>query len=234
MGSHDTEITLGTGKMLTLFFGLVALCGLFFGLGFSLGRGSVRPLASGDQLQTSNGPALHPSAMKSGGGQAQNSGDMTFYKAVQNKDAGDAAKDEAKADNAKPADNDAAKSGPPDPMTAASGPGYFVQVAAVSKQDDAQALVDALSRRQALSCASRPLRRSKRSGSDQGQAGERRLQPHPQAIRLDPADQISISTKTLCPKRLVKPRRFLSWHCFSGAVSCVFSKDPLEAGPDGG
>ena len=41
MGSQDTEITLGTGKMLTLFFGLVALCGLFFGLGFSLGRGSV-------------------------------------------------------------------------------------------------------------------------------------------------------------------------------------------------
>jgi DedD protein len=151
MGSQDTEITLGTGKMLTLFFGLVALCGLFFGLGFSLGRGSVRPLASGDQLQTSNGPALHPSAMKSGGGQAQNSGDMTFYKAVENKDAGapaDAAKDQAKADNAKPADNDAAKSGPPDPMTAASGPGYFVQVAAVSKQDDAQALVDALKKKQ--------------------------------------------------------------------------------------
>jgi DedD protein len=152
MGSQDTEITLGTGKMLTLFFGLVALCGLFFGLGFSLGRGSVRPLASGDQLQTSNGPALHPSAMKSGGGQTQNSGDMTFYKAVENKDAGagpaDAAKDEAKADNAKPADNDAAKSGPPDPMTAASGPGYFVQVAAVSKQDDAQALVDALKKKQ--------------------------------------------------------------------------------------
>jgi len=152
MGSQDTEITLGTGKMLTLFFGLVALCGLFFGLGFSLGRGSVRPLASGDQLQTSNGPALHPSAMKSGGGQTQNSGDMTFYKAVENKDAGagpaDAAKDEAKADNAKRSDNDAAKSGPPDPMTAASGPGYFVQVAAVSKQDDAQALVDALKKKQ--------------------------------------------------------------------------------------
>jgi len=158
MSSQDTEITLGTGKMLTLFFGLVALCGLFFGLGFSLGRGSVRPLASGDQLQTSNGPALHPSAMRSGGAQNQNSGDMTFYKAVENKDAGaspaDAAKDAAKADSAKSdstksqADNDASKSGPPDPMTATSGPGYFVQVAAVSKQDDAQALVEALKKKQ--------------------------------------------------------------------------------------
>jgi DedD protein len=156
MGSQDTEITLGTGKMLALFFGLVALCGVFFGLGFSLGRGSVRPLASGDQLQTSNGPALRPSAMKSGVAQNQNSGDMTFYKAVQNKDAApaDAPKedppkaDAPKADTAKPADNDAAKSGPPDPMTASSGPGYFVQVAAVSKQDDAQALVDALKKKQ--------------------------------------------------------------------------------------
>lgn len=40
--SQDTEITLGTGKMLALFFGLVALCAVFFGMGFSLGRSSVR------------------------------------------------------------------------------------------------------------------------------------------------------------------------------------------------
>ena len=35
--TQDTEITLGTGKMLALFFGLVALCAVFFGMGFSLG-----------------------------------------------------------------------------------------------------------------------------------------------------------------------------------------------------
>jgi cell division septation protein DedD len=95
--------------------------------------------------------------MKSGGTPNQNSGDMTFYKAVQNKDANapagdtpkdDLAKADTKTDASKPADNDAAKSGPPDPMTATSGPGYFVQVAAVSKQDDAQALVDALKKKQ--------------------------------------------------------------------------------------
>ena len=32
--SQDTEITLGTGKMLALFFGLVALCAVFFGWDF--------------------------------------------------------------------------------------------------------------------------------------------------------------------------------------------------------
>jgi hypothetical protein len=31
--SEDTEITLGTGKLLVLFFGLVGVCALFFALG---------------------------------------------------------------------------------------------------------------------------------------------------------------------------------------------------------
>jgi DedD protein len=154
MASHDTEITLGTGKMLALFFGLVALCGVFFGLGFSLGRGSVRPMATNDASQVTSGPALRPSAMKSGG--AQNSADMTYYKAVENKDASPQSApaatppkdDSAKTDAAKPPENSAPKSDAPDPMTATAGPGYFVQVAAVSKQDDAQALVDALKKKQ--------------------------------------------------------------------------------------
>ena len=38
--SQDTEITLGTGKLLFLFFGLVGVCALFFALGYSLGRKS--------------------------------------------------------------------------------------------------------------------------------------------------------------------------------------------------
>ena len=41
--SEDTEITLGTGKMLVLFFGLVALCAVFFGMGYSLGKSSAKP-----------------------------------------------------------------------------------------------------------------------------------------------------------------------------------------------
>src|SRR6476646_9123596 len=39
---QDTEITLGTGRLLGLFFGLVIVCALFFGLGFSMGRNSVK------------------------------------------------------------------------------------------------------------------------------------------------------------------------------------------------
>lgn len=162
MGTQDTEITLGTGKMLGVFFALVALCGVFFGLGYSLGRGSGRTiLADGEQVQTSSSPALRPSAMKSGtGAPAQTGEGLTFYKAVEQKDpnaqlATDPAKDASK-ETAKEvvtpdsADNDAKQSQPaaPDPATALASTGYFVQVAAVSKQDDAQALVDALKKKQ--------------------------------------------------------------------------------------
>ncbi len=37
----DTEITLGMRSLLGVFFGLVLICGVFFGFGYSLGRGSA-------------------------------------------------------------------------------------------------------------------------------------------------------------------------------------------------
>jgi DedD protein len=161
MGSQDTEITLGTGKMLVLFFGLVALCGVFFGLGFSLGRNSARPsVAVLDSSQTSSGPGLHTSAMKSPGTSTPQGEGLTFYKAVEQKDPNaqlanhDTPKGAPAAATAAPAapastpkDQDT-QSGAPDPATALAASSYFVQVAAVSKQDDAQALVDALKKKQ--------------------------------------------------------------------------------------
>ena len=149
MGSQDTEITLGTGKMLALFFSLVALCGLFFGLGFSLGRGSVRPLTGPEQAQTASGPALRNSAMKSNSSAAPQTTDgMTFYKTVEQKDANPPLPKAEVASKEGSAKENGNNSAPPDPLTAVAGPGYFVQVAAVTKQDDAQALVDALKKKQ--------------------------------------------------------------------------------------
>jgi septal ring-binding cell division protein DamX len=157
MGSQDTEITLGTGKMLVLFFGLVALCGVFFGLGFSLGRNSGRPtFASADATQTS-GPGLRSSAMKTTTTAQPTQGEgLTFYKAVEQKDpnaqlaGNDAKKDAAAATqaSAKATKDAAEESGAPDATTALAATSYFVQVAAVSKQDDAQALVDALKKKE--------------------------------------------------------------------------------------
>lgn len=40
------EITLGAGSMLGIFFSLVLICGLFFGLGYSVGRGGATPVVT--------------------------------------------------------------------------------------------------------------------------------------------------------------------------------------------
>jgi DedD protein len=141
--SQDTEITLGTGKMLGLFFGLVALCAVFFGMGFSLGRSSVR-IASPDlpAATPAANPSLRPSAVKTTS--ATPPADMTFYKAVESKDGNSPiAKDTAETAVATPPVAAAA-----DPAAPPSLNSYFLQVAAVTKAEDAEALVDALKKKQ--------------------------------------------------------------------------------------
>lgn len=168
--SQDTEITLGTAKLLGLFFGLVIVCAVFFALGYTLGRKSDAGLAAAGAaapLQTaSNGPK------PAGSASAQPAPPMTFYKAVEQKDANpqltpvstNAESTSPAAAGQGPASSPASSSpgasspgtqaqpsqtaNPPDPLAAIPTTGYFVQVAAVSKQDDAEALVDALKKKQ--------------------------------------------------------------------------------------
>jgi cell division septation protein DedD len=151
--SQDTEITLGTAKLLGLFFGLVIVCAVFFALGYTLGRKSevgLNPASAAAPLPTPYNGSKPASS--------QATQPMTFYKAVEQKDAsaqlapaaapgGDSA---TAASSAGPAASTQTSSGsnPPDPLAAIPSGGYFVQVAAVSKQDDAQALVDALKKKQ--------------------------------------------------------------------------------------
>jgi DedD protein len=137
--SEDTEITLGTGKMLAIFFGLVALCAVFFGMGFSLGKSSAAPNGAGVASAASSASSARPAAMKPSGSAA--TPDLSFYKTVGQKDA-DA--------QLSAADADAAQASPPsapDPAAAPPLNGYYVQVAAVSKEEDAQALVEALKKK---------------------------------------------------------------------------------------
>jgi len=153
--AQDTEITLGTTKLLGLFFGLVIICAVFFAFGYTLGRKSDSGFgASG--LMT---PAQTAGRGAKPGGAAQPSPAMTFYKAVEQKDANPQLTP-ASADTAPPAAAAASggtTSGVPQSTEAAApsdspatlpGPGYFVQVAAVSKEDDANALVEALKNKQ--------------------------------------------------------------------------------------
>jgi cell division septation protein DedD len=140
--SQDTEITLGTGKMLALFFGLVAICAVFFGMGFSLGRSSVSVTSPElPAATTAITGGLRPSAVKTTS--TTPPADMTFYKAVESKE-GNNQSTPQDASTQSP-DNTTASV---DPTALPSGNGYYVQVAAVSKPEDAEALVDALKKKQ--------------------------------------------------------------------------------------
>ena len=160
--SQDTEITLGTGKLLVLFFGLVGVCALFFALGYSLGRKSEPALAAASAAVA---PQTVPGTTKASSGTASGSGTttappMTFYKSVEQKDANAelTPATDAKTDTpaAMAAANSAAASTPAqtasagtaDPATTLPTAAYFVQVAAVSKQEDADSLVEALKNKQ--------------------------------------------------------------------------------------
>ncbi len=150
--SQDTEITLGTGKLLVLFFGLVGICALFFALGYSLGRKSEPAITTASAAVV---PQTAPGTNKASSGSTAQT-PMTFYKSVEQKDANpqltpaaDAKTDTAAAAapaNATPAQTPSAN--PPDPTATLPTAAYFVQVAAVSKQEDADSLVEALKKKE--------------------------------------------------------------------------------------
>src|SRR5437899_1127129 len=87
---QDTEITLGTGRMLAIFFTFVLVCAFFFSVGFSLGRRTTIVGAGSLGIAHAGTPAtiVRPSASKNDAPQpAPQSGDFSFYKAVGEKNA---------------------------------------------------------------------------------------------------------------------------------------------------
>lgn len=154
---NDTEITLGIGKLLGLFFGLVILCGISLGVGYSLGRNSAKQAAAAAVVAPATSTELPPtSSGKPAASQvaatkspdcttgdncpkqtaASSTSDLTFYQAVQKKDSNP---------QLTPPDStaNAAAPHPTDPPRSL-GTGYMVQIAAVRNQDDAKMLSDAL------------------------------------------------------------------------------------------
>ena len=142
--SRDTEITLGTGRMLALFFGLVGICALFFGLGYSLGKSSSKPVMAAEQ------PAKAESKSSSGTNAAAKpaTGNLSFYQAVKNSSTEGEPATPASAASDSPVAAATAAGINPQPLVGTLDSGsYYVQVAAVTKKDDAQALLSALKRK---------------------------------------------------------------------------------------
>jgi len=163
---QDTEITLGTGRMLAIFFTFVLVCAFFFSIGFSLGRRTTITGMGSLGMAHAGTPAtiVRPSAAKNDAPQATpQSGDFSFYKAVgeKNADAALAPQDSKTPAAAATTPTSTAATSPTatstaEPSKAATdatiaapaSAGYYVQVAAVSRQEDAESLVEALKKKQ--------------------------------------------------------------------------------------
>ena len=189
MGSEDTEITLGVGRLLGLFFLLAAICGVFFSIGYSLGKSNAReqalndgpsrvlaaaPMAASVPAQPGDKPSAAvtsqpevaaPAQEQSSAASPQNN--LTFYKAVQqdsNNHSAAPAKNSSPASaplaseangaaaatavaNSAPAKQPSSQGATP-PVSASApvtGPGTIVvQIAALTREDDAVALAGAL------------------------------------------------------------------------------------------
>ena len=142
LDTQDTEITLGTGRLLGLFLGLVIVCALFFGLGFSMGKSSQKATLTMVDTPTVSMPAQAGAAPKSAGGSAAKPAQPADCSAP------DCQPEQTSAEAAAPAPTVTSASNTPELAKGASispGAGAFtVQIAAVSKQEDADALVSAL------------------------------------------------------------------------------------------
>jgi DedD protein len=143
---QDTEVTLSTGKLLAIFFGLVAICGVFFSLGYAVGKNSA-PAASTIIMDSAQ-----VASVSSSGGSKPGAGRATRQKPCGEGDPSCAEESAAQPTPApSPSDGESSDS-PPEASAPAPelqpGSGYMVQVAAVSKQEDANALVTALRRKQ--------------------------------------------------------------------------------------
>ncbi len=166
---RDTELTLSSMTLLGIFFGLVLLCGLCFGLGYSMGRRgaqgpsvAIQPAASAQTTLQADGSHPKPpaSAVQPASTDAANSSAGTDAGPIEAADAqalkstpGVSPSSQAPAQpQVRPAlpppanQPQSTQLGALSPAMPTAG-ALMVQIAAVSNQDDAEVLANALRKR---------------------------------------------------------------------------------------
>jgi cell division septation protein DedD len=153
--ARDTEITLSTGKLLGIFFALAIVCGVFFTMGYLLGKSTsaggrteiVSSVPSGSTAGKPNAGNKTPETItQTCPPGSPNCGSATT---TDTSSAGKAADQQSAAQSSgnKASDQSASQPAGTDVKNGANS-SFMVQVAAVSKQEDAEILVTALRKKQ--------------------------------------------------------------------------------------
>ena len=165
-GSREREISLGTGTVLAIFLALALVCSLFFGLGYSMGRrSSASLLAAGGPANTrtssslSNQPTppedqvIQPTTSQTGSSRPEaegRGGETPASRSRLHPSSAVSTQVREPMAAAKPSPSTTLPVLPvPMPATPTADPATqtFVQVAAVSRKEDADLLLTALKRR---------------------------------------------------------------------------------------
>ena len=149
---RDTEITLSTGKLLGIFFALAIICGVFFTMGYLLGKSTSAGGRTEIVATVPSSSAGKPYAgNKTPEAVTQTCPPGSPNCAATTSDASSSAKPAdqqpaAQQSSASKTSDQSANAGTDGKSGAASS--FMVQVAAVSKQEDAEILVTALRKKQ--------------------------------------------------------------------------------------
>ncbi|AEU36475.1 SPOR domain-containing protein [Granulicella mallensis] len=171
---NHRELTLGTGSVLGIFFGLALLCALFFAFGYNMGHKSAPPVAAAsDTSDTSDASSTTFNTFKPAAGSPAGHTNAPAIKPVAATNESDDTEDAPEAPSPRPSapvhvpatttateapvptkkpapvSESASSSHPTPPPTPSTTPvgSFVVQVAAVSHQEDASLLVGALQRK---------------------------------------------------------------------------------------
>jgi DedD protein len=168
---QESEVTLSTGKLLAIFLGLAVVCAVFFTMGYMLGRGGASPAGRTDVVNTvptTGTPATKPSAGNknsetappvcvAGSPNCPSISSTPSTSATNPTTTKPATQTSTTAQQTSAQSNTSSTTTKPTTPPVSSTPAtknppaagtYMVQVAAVSKQEDADILVAALRRKQ--------------------------------------------------------------------------------------
>jgi DedD protein len=154
----ERELTLSTAAILGIFFGLVVLCGAFFGFGYKMGSHKISApveasITDGDPSSTTNFNTFKPAAGSPAGGGSSASSNKTEAKPlapVETPAPAHVAEAIAAPPEAAPIVHSGASTAVRTPAAASSVPDavpvgtFLVQVAAISHKEDADLMVNAL------------------------------------------------------------------------------------------
>ncbi|HEY4676833.1 MAG TPA: SPOR domain-containing protein [Candidatus Angelobacter sp.] len=152
---RDTEITLSTGKLLGIFFALAIICGVFFTMGYLLGKSTsaggrteivatVPSSSAGKPYAGNKTPEAVTQTCPPGSPNCAAASTSDTSSASKSADQQPTAQQSS---GSKTSDQGTAQSAGTD-VKAGTASSFMVQVAAVSKQEDAEILVTALRKKQ--------------------------------------------------------------------------------------